>query len=74
MLFNISFIKMKRQTYYLCVTLDLYSRKIIAHKTGTKYITNLVTATFKKIFAEIKPITLKYYISLTTVKVYKIHL
>ena len=33
--------------YYLCVIMDLFSRKIIAHKISKKHSTQLITKTFK---------------------------
>ena len=56
-----TYIKMKDHTYYLCAILDLYSRKIIAHKIGTKHSTNLISATFKKVFEERKPTNLTFH-------------
>ncbi|MFI3326564.1 MAG: IS3 family transposase [Clostridia bacterium] len=45
-----SYIPLKNKYYYLCVILDLYSRKVIAYKLSEKHTTNLVSATFKNAF------------------------
>lgn len=45
-----SHIPFKGKFYYMCVVLDLYSRKVIAYKLSEKHTTNLVSATFKNAF------------------------
>lgn len=40
----------KGRFYYICVVMDLYSRKIIAYKISEKHTTNLVSATFKNAY------------------------
>lgn len=42
------------KTYYLCAVLNLFSRKIIAHKISAKASTQLVTSTFKIAFEDRK--------------------
>lgn len=45
-----SHIPYKDKFYYMCVILDLYSRKVIGYKLSEKHTTNLITATFKQAF------------------------
>ena len=40
---------------YICTILDLYSRKVIAHKVSTKNSSRLINATFKHAYIERKP-------------------
>ena len=49
---DITYFKVKSYWVYLCVILDLYSRKIIAWRVSRHMSTNLVTATFKATFEE----------------------
>ena len=49
---DITYFKVKSYWAYLCVILDLYSRKIIAWRVSRHMSTNLVTATFKAAFEE----------------------
>ena len=44
-----------RKTYYICTILDLYSRKVIAHKVSMKNSSRLINATFKHAYIERKP-------------------
>lgn len=39
--------KLKDRYYYLCAIVDLYSRKVIAHKVSTRNSTQLITATLR---------------------------
>ena len=48
--------------YYICVIIDLYSRKVVSHKISTCASTHLVTSTFKKAYCERnKPIGLIFH-------------
>lgn len=47
---DITYFKLKNYPVYLCVILDLFSRRVIEYKVSKKCSTNLVTATFKKAF------------------------
>lgn len=49
---DITYFKVKNYWVYLCVILDLYSRKIIAWRVSRHMSTNLATATFKAAFEE----------------------
>jgi transposase InsO family protein len=41
----------KEKYYFICVIIDLYSRKVIAHSVSVKSSTYLVSSTFRKAFA-----------------------
>ena len=43
--------KLKDRYYYICVILDLYSRKVVAYKLSKKNSTQLLTSTFKQAWA-----------------------
>ena len=49
---DITYFKIKSYWVYLCVILDLYSRKIIVWRVSRHMSTNLATATFKAAFEE----------------------
>lgn len=44
---DVTCIKLKDRYYYLCAIVDLYSRKVIAHKVSTRNSTQLITATLR---------------------------
>ena len=44
--------KVKEQYFYICIILDLFSRKVVAHKISAKHSTYLVTSAFKRAFSE----------------------
>lgn len=49
---DITYFKIKSYYIYLCIILDLYSRKIIGWRISRHMSTNLVTSTFKVAFRE----------------------
>ena len=49
---DITYFKVKSYWVYLCIILDLYSRKIIGWRVSRNMSTNLVTSTFKAAFQE----------------------
>lgn len=49
---DITYFKVKSYWVYLCIILDLYSRKIVGWRVSRNMSTNLVTATFKVAFQE----------------------
>jgi transposase InsO family protein len=49
---DITYFKVKSYWVYLCIILDLYSRKIIGWRVSRHMSTNLVTTTFKTTFEE----------------------
>ena len=49
---DITYFKVKDYGLYLCIILDLFSRKIIGYRVSRKNSTNLVSATFRETFAD----------------------
>lgn len=49
---DITYFKVREYWVYLCIILDLYSRKIVGWRVSRHMSTNLVTATFKGAFYE----------------------
>lgn len=47
--------KVKNIRYHICIIIDLYARKVIAHKISPRASTQLITSTFKAAFAERNP-------------------
>lgn len=59
---DITYFKVKSYWIYLCIILDLYSRRIIAWRVSRHMSTNLATATFKRAFEErCKPDNLTFH-------------
>lgn len=52
---DVTCFKVDNKFQYICVIIDLYSRKVIAHKISQKHSTQLITSTFKLAYAERKP-------------------
>ena len=48
---DITYFKVKDDGIYLCIILDLFSRKIVGYRVSRKNSTHLVTAAFKEAFA-----------------------
>lgn len=44
---DVTCMKLKDRYYYLCAIVDLYSRKVIAHKVSTRNSTQLIAATLR---------------------------
>lgn len=49
---DITYFKIKDYAVYLCVILDLFSRRVVGYRISRKSSTHLVTATFKAAFQE----------------------
>ena len=49
---DITMFHLHEKTYYICVILDLYSRKAISYKVAERQSTQLVTSVFKAAYAE----------------------
>ena len=49
---NITYFKVNDYWLYLCIILDLFSRKIVGHRVSRNASTNLVTSTFRAAFCE----------------------
>lgn len=52
---DITYLRTKERIYYLCVILDLYSRKVIAHNLKDSRKVTLITKCFQTAFEERKP-------------------
>ncbi len=52
---DITCYKLKGKHYYIAVILDLFSRKVIAHRISTVASTKLITAAFRQAYAERTP-------------------
>lgn len=49
---DITYFKIKDYAVYLCIILDLFSRRVVGYRVSRKSSTHLVTATFKTAFQE----------------------
>ena len=52
---DVTCFRLQDRNHYICVILDLFSRKVIAHKVSKKNSTQLVTSTFKSAWEERVP-------------------
>ena len=52
---DVTHLKTKGRRYYLCVILDLFSRKVVAYKITTHNSTQLITSTFKMAYKTRNP-------------------
>ena len=52
---DVTYFKCNEKSYYICVIIDLYARKVIAHKIGKKNSTQLIKTTLKKAFESRTP-------------------
>jgi len=52
---DVTVLRFKDKYYYLCVIIDLFSRKIIAHKISRRNSTQLITSTFRSAYAARQP-------------------
>lgn len=49
---DITYFKIKDYAVYLCVIIDLFSRRVVGYRVSRKSSTHLVTATFKSAFED----------------------
>ena len=49
---DITYFKVKDYGFYLCVIIDLFSRKVVGYRVSRKCSTQLVLATFRKVFQD----------------------
>ena len=54
---DITYFKCNGKSYYICVIIDLYARKVVSYKVGKKNSTQLIKTTFKKAYENRKPPT-----------------
>ncbi len=52
---DVTCFKLDDKFQYICVIIDLYSRRVIAYKISQKHSTQLIASTFKLAYAERKP-------------------
>jgi len=52
---DVTYFRVCNTTRYICVIIDLYSRKVISYKISQKHSTQLVTTTFKIAYKERQP-------------------
>ncbi len=52
---DVTYFRLNGTMYYICVILDLFARKVIAHKISRKHSTQLIAATFKQAYKERSP-------------------
>ncbi len=52
---DVTYFKFNEKAYYICVVIDLFSRKVISYKVGKKNSTQLVTSTLKMAYENRKP-------------------
>jgi transposase InsO family protein len=52
---DVTYFKIDNKFKYICAIIDLYSRKVIAHKISQRHSAQLITSTFKFAYAERKP-------------------
>ncbi len=52
---DVTYFRFFDTTWYICVIIDLYSRKVIGYKLSKKHSTQLITATFKIAYKERQP-------------------
>ena len=58
---DVTYFRYNNKTYYICVILDLYSRKVVAHRISEKNSTQLSKGTFKKAFDCRQPTNLLFH-------------
>lgn len=59
---DITYFKVKNYAVYLCVIIDLFSRRVVGYRVSRKSSTHLVTATFKQAFEDRgRPIKLTFH-------------
>lgn len=58
---DITYFRFNNKMYFICVILDLYARKVVAHRISEKNSTQLSKGTFKKAFESRKPTRLLFH-------------
>lgn len=54
---DVTVLRFKERYYYLCVIIDLFSRKVVAHKVSQRNSTQLIISTFRNAYTARKPST-----------------
>ena len=52
---DVTYFRYKEKPYYICVIIDLFSRKVVGYKISFKNSTQLVKSTFKLAYEDRKP-------------------
>lgn len=52
---DVTILHFKEKYYYLCVIIDLFSRKVVGYKVSLRNSTQLITSTFRSAYASRKP-------------------
>ena len=52
---DVTYFKLSGKFHFICAIIDLYSRKVIAHKISKKHSAQLISATFKLAYANRNP-------------------
>lgn len=58
---DVTYFRYNNKMYYICVILDLYARKVVAHRISDKNSTQLSKGTFKKAFESRQPTRLLFH-------------
>lgn len=58
---DITYFRYNNRMYYICVILDLYARKVVAHRISEKNSTQLSKGTFKKAYENRSPTKLLFH-------------
>lgn len=54
---DVTYYKYESRFQYICAIIDLYARKVVAHKISQKHSSQLITATFKQAYSSRRPET-----------------
>jgi len=52
---DVTYFKFDDKSYYICVIIDLFSRKVVGHRVSIKNSTQLIKSTFKQAYENRKP-------------------
>lgn len=58
---DVTYFKYNQQTYYICVILDLYARKVVGYRISMSNSTQLTKGTFKSAFESRQPTDLLFH-------------
>ena len=52
---DVTYFRFNDKSYYICVVIDLYARKVVGYKIGLRNSTNLIKSTFSLAYEQRKP-------------------
>lgn len=58
---DITFFRYRNKTYYICVILDLFARKVIGYRVSQKNSTQLTKTTFKTTYEKRQPVDMLFH-------------